>query len=863
MADTRLEPLKPITRRDRRSSSYASIWSYPSSPGSQYTLTQSVDGTELRQPWEGLGSEAGENAQVWHIYKEESTKFDAATIDGCNRGIDVLLVFTGLFSAVLTTFIIQSYQQMLPGPSDTTNALLLQLLSDIRQSSAFNISSHLPPLSSSQTGVPTTSQLHWVNGLWFAALACSLSGALVCMLAKQWIQPLPNISGSPKHRARQRQRRHTQLQSWHVFAVISALPLLLHISLLLFFAGVIILLWSGDIAIMASTFTIVALAYIFYLGSIWMSLAYPDFPYQHPITEQLRRWMARQTARSTPQNSGDLESNSDERIRSIRIPMAGPMVNQDDYVDACSIVWLLQQSSNDRIVKAALQAIAGLPREFSAFHILREAGTIRMVLQQFSCCFHRDHSFSHTKWRVNDAEGAAVYCRAWIRLTHGTSESWPSNLHQPLSTLKDTTGNFHVSAIAACVSALDALDSRTSQIGLLSHINRVASGDSTYDELTQRWLLNTFLECSLSWELRAAVLNDLVKRAVPTLLQLLQHATEKSGIQIRATIALILTYLTQGNFDPELLWDEEKRHLNFSETLIPSLASVIQDPDRFGVTAGPLIFTVSEFSRHAVQAFERSSRFPPHVDTARWGLFKLFIEGRIGIVPDNLLVDILQILHPLDNITSEQKPLFVKALVRTLSTSVDVDVAISSIRLLEPILIACSSSVVNVFMEENGISTLLRVARTGDTDSRRLQLDCLRILCIFIQSSATAFSSENPLGQSRSPALEEQFDIIFQSDFFTTLIATVGGRRWWLSEIAEIWVPALIHLCQVQPQHHLWRSVETVFRDFAEINDGEEGSQRLLDDLGRLRTIIDSSAASLENLCEVLLMILLYFYRWD
>ena len=222
---------------------------------------------------------------------------------------------TGLFSAVLTTFIIQSYQLMLPSSSDTTNALLFQLLSDLRQSSTLNISGPLPTLPPA-AGVPTLSQLHWVNGLWFAALACSLSGALVCMLAKQWIQPLANTSSSPKQRARQRQRRHRQLQTWHVFSVISALPLLLHISLLLFFAGVIILLWSGDIAIMIATFAIVALAYVFYLGSIWMSLAHSDFPYQHPITMQLRHWMAQQT-RNMPQNSGDLETNSHGKLRSM------------------------------------------------------------------------------------------------------------------------------------------------------------------------------------------------------------------------------------------------------------------------------------------------------------------------------------------------------------------------------------------------------------------------------------------------------------------------------------------------------------------------------------------------------------------
>ena len=63
-----------------------------------------------------------------------------------------------------------------------------------------------------------------------------------------------------------------QLHSWHVFVVINALPLLLHAALLLFFAGLTVFLWLGDIAITAAMFAIVGLAYIFYIGSMWISL---------------------------------------------------------------------------------------------------------------------------------------------------------------------------------------------------------------------------------------------------------------------------------------------------------------------------------------------------------------------------------------------------------------------------------------------------------------------------------------------------------------------------------------------------------------------------------------------------------------
>jgi hypothetical protein len=47
--------------------------------------------------WDELGSEALEHGRIWYIYNDESTKMDAATTDGLNRGIDVLLVFVSCY----------------------------------------------------------------------------------------------------------------------------------------------------------------------------------------------------------------------------------------------------------------------------------------------------------------------------------------------------------------------------------------------------------------------------------------------------------------------------------------------------------------------------------------------------------------------------------------------------------------------------------------------------------------------------------------------------------------------------------------------------------------------------------------------
>ncbi|KAF8800260.1 hypothetical protein BYT27DRAFT_7217175 [Phlegmacium glaucopus] len=108
----------------------------------------------------------------------------------------------------------------------------------------------------------------------------------------------------------------------------------------------------------------------------------PDCPYQHPIFEQLRLWTIWAKTTSEYMDSNDLENGVNEKIQlSRRVVISPPKVDPDDYIDACALVWMLQQCSSDDIVITALQAIGGLPRDFSAFHVLRNAGVTTIDTQ--------------------------------------------------------------------------------------------------------------------------------------------------------------------------------------------------------------------------------------------------------------------------------------------------------------------------------------------------------------------------------------------------------------------------------------------------------------------------------------------------
>lgn len=89
-----------------------------------------------------------------------------------------------------------------------------------------------------------------VNALWFASLICSLVTASLGMLVKQWLREyLGGDYYSPQARLRVRQFRHEGIAAWNVFDIAAVLPLLLQVSLGLFFLGLCIFTRSVNHAV--------------------------------------------------------------------------------------------------------------------------------------------------------------------------------------------------------------------------------------------------------------------------------------------------------------------------------------------------------------------------------------------------------------------------------------------------------------------------------------------------------------------------------------------------------------------------------------------------------------------------------------
>ncbi|PBK62075.1 hypothetical protein ARMSODRAFT_850690, partial [Armillaria solidipes] len=188
--------------------------------------------------------EAGPTARVWQTYVDESLTHDAKMVANERDKVNILLVFAGLFSAIVSAFIAQSSSNLQPD-YDKLSAYLLFDLINIQRALANGTSLDGIRTSGADPTGPFTPKIldSCVNGLWFASLTLSLATALFAVLANEWhYHYLSPISGDPQVRSRIRQFRYIGLRRWHVNGFTALLPLMLHLSLGLFLLGLVLYL---------------------------------------------------------------------------------------------------------------------------------------------------------------------------------------------------------------------------------------------------------------------------------------------------------------------------------------------------------------------------------------------------------------------------------------------------------------------------------------------------------------------------------------------------------------------------------------------------------------------------------------------
>ena len=178
-----------------------------------------------------------------------------------------------------------SIQDLRPGPQDKSDFYLeniFQLLADPNVSRA-SISSTLPkppPFSPPRYAV-------WVNLLWFSSLAISITSALLATLIQQWTRRYIKVTqplGSPHKRARIRQHIISGPHNMHFLWATDAVPTLLHLSVFLFFAGLLVLLRNIDHTVFDAVAVWVVLCVSVYAFITFLPIFHPASPHYSPLS---------------------------------------------------------------------------------------------------------------------------------------------------------------------------------------------------------------------------------------------------------------------------------------------------------------------------------------------------------------------------------------------------------------------------------------------------------------------------------------------------------------------------------------------------------------------------------------------------
>jgi Family of unknown function (DUF6535) len=198
----------------------------------------------------------------------------------------------GIFSVILTAFVVDSKQDLKPSPADETVYYLRQHSTILSQISV-QLSSIAPQVAIPSTPPPpfppfspSASDVR-VNVFWFMALSFSLLTALLAILVQQWVRKYMHVVqryGDPLKSSRLRQYLYEGCERWYMPRVAEAVPGLLHVSLFLFFAGLGDSLLDINTNVALSTIVPIDVGALLYIFTIFVPIIYPQSPYQNAFS---------------------------------------------------------------------------------------------------------------------------------------------------------------------------------------------------------------------------------------------------------------------------------------------------------------------------------------------------------------------------------------------------------------------------------------------------------------------------------------------------------------------------------------------------------------------------------------------------
>jgi hypothetical protein len=247
----------------------------------------------------------------WRLAFVEFKKRDEKMVADYREEIDTLLVFVrrphrlliprltilpsqaGLFSAVLTAFVVESYQSLQEDYTKTSADLLRQISHQLANAS-FPAAPNPSPFQAQRPDVR-------VNVCWFVSLLLSLVVALFGIFLKQWMRAYMKWTDvTPEREAVAiRQLRYRSLETWRLQAILALLPTLLQLSVILFLSGLLIFLLNLDRKVAHVMEVLLIITFSLVATVTFLPVILPSCPFRSPLSEIIAFTLRRAAAYTT------------------------------------------------------------------------------------------------------------------------------------------------------------------------------------------------------------------------------------------------------------------------------------------------------------------------------------------------------------------------------------------------------------------------------------------------------------------------------------------------------------------------------------------------------------------------------------
>ncbi|KAF8910511.1 hypothetical protein CPB84DRAFT_1222866 [Gymnopilus junonius] len=201
----------------------------------------------------------------WQKLLKPLLERDRAQCESWKDEVHNLLIFAGLFSSVLTSFVLVSYSSLQPDQNKVIINILAHIAARLDNPLNNTLLSGAEPVVPAmlEDAIPSSSTR--INIFWFTSLVLSLTAALIGIISLQWLEEHQHYQSTLSSRQKFAlfNMRLEGLKAWHLPEIFSALPLLLQLALTLFFVGLIDFLFHSSSAVAIPVVAFIGIPFTF------------------------------------------------------------------------------------------------------------------------------------------------------------------------------------------------------------------------------------------------------------------------------------------------------------------------------------------------------------------------------------------------------------------------------------------------------------------------------------------------------------------------------------------------------------------------------------------------------------------------